>query len=185
MMLKILAPTALLLLASTVFPPVSGAKPNCDAADRYVSDDAKVGSKQLAEAIICFASEIMPSAPIPSDDDRAAAEKIIKLASKIIGNGAPMKTGKPLDQPSRSVLSEAADLVFGPNAKTAEAAPSTDTNRPADNTESAKEIICHGIVLLGATPTDPTISSYKGICAKGDGAKREIIRQAYKIIGNG
>lgn len=179
-MLKTLVSTAFIFVISILYSAATD-DASQHAADSRIRDGANIGSEQLAADIICLANGITTKITSPSDSDRAAADKIIKLAGKIIGNG---RAEQPKQTP-KSIWSSMVDFVFGPNAKQATAATSTEGDRIADNTESAKQIACLAIKFLGSDPVDPEILKYKDSCSAGDTAKEQIMKYAGKIIGNG
>lgn len=94
-MLKWLTITGLALGFATTSAIAADMNKNCEMADKIIGSNTSVGDKDLATQIICLASKIANASAVEESKSTAGypgpdakdANKIIMMASKIIGNG--------------------------------------------------------------------------------------------------
>lgn len=175
-MFGLLIPATLALATVVLGPTVALARGGCLLAEDYLKDGANASNRQMASAIACLAGSLGPADAAPTARDQDAAEKILLLANKIIGTGAPVAGGKPLigagAQPAIASLAGGQGMQTGTASRTEVA-------------QAAATIICIvSVRYLADRQIDPDLLAHKGTCPA-DGDAREQIRQAFKIIGNG
>ncbi|BCP53647.1 hypothetical protein K32_22640 [Kaistia sp. 32K] len=139
-------------------------------ADEYIKSDAKVTDRDLALAILYYAAGLPDKGGKAAPDDIEAVGKIQLLASKIIGNGAPLAVTSP-----RPKLASAATIIILPRPK-----PS-----PFRSVEGASSIACEADKLMQRMQPGRASVTKPGECPNAFGSRDAVILLASKIIGNG
>ncbi|MBB4171598.1 hypothetical protein [Rhizobium sp. BK538] len=154
--------------------PSAAQTSGCSVPEALLDPGTISNNQALKDGIICLLKQVsqvggQPESGTVEPEDEAAANKVIILANKIIGNGSPAASTQTL---------LGAVIVAPRTPATSDPSKVVDVNR-----ELSEKIICQANALLGPRSKATVVMGVK--CANDPWSKDGVIELANKIIGNG